>query len=304
MKIRKQITVCAAILPGLLFLPGCSHSHSPQPVNEIRFLLDDISNITISYDEEKVSFYEGEGNELTVREYMTENNSRYYAKTDQKDRSIRISEGGKPFFKAGFSRYIEVYLPASYHENLMITTTNGDIDISEMELKLNALRIDSTAGAVRLSEAEAQDIWLTSTSGSLELGELQAGGIRIGTTSGSVTCERLAGNVNYTTTSGDIKISSAAGLGSYRADNSGTMEIVYTETDGDLTFYNKNDSVHVVLPPELEFEFEATTKNGEISTSFQECVSTEDRTVSGTVGKHLAVTVRVETKNGNIEVEQ
>ena len=79
---------------------------------------------------------------------------------------------------------------------------------------------------------------------------------------------------------------------------------MYTEVTGDLSFYNKNDSIHVTLPADLEFEFEATAKNGSISTTFQENVSIEGRTTSGTVGEHPTVTVKVETNNGNIEVEQ
>lgn len=303
MKIKK-IVACLAVAIGVSALTGCSHEQSAQLENEITFSLDNITEVTISYDEEKVTFYESGNDALVIKEYMTKNKNSYHAKVDQSDDSIEISEGGKPIFKDGFYRYVEVYLPASYHENLTVTTTNGDIDISRLELSLNALRIDSTAGTVRLNTAEAQNLYLSTTSGILDVDNLNADTIRIATTSGDFFCEKLNGNVTYTTTSGNTDIKSAIGSGTYKANNSGELNVIYTEVTGDLSFYNKNDSIHITLPPDLEFEFEATTKNGSVSTTFQENISIDGRTTSGTVGEHPTVTVKVETNNGNIEVEQ
>lgn len=303
MKIKK-IAVCLAGAIGLSVLTGCSHGQSTQLENEITFSLANVSEVSISYDEEKVTFYESENDELVIKEYMTKNKNSYHAKVDQSSDSIKISEGGKPFFKDGFYRYIEVYMPASYHENLTITTTNGDIDISRLKLSLHALRIDSTAGTVQLNTVEAQSIYLSTTSGVLDVDNLNADTIRIATTSGNFFCEKLDGNVTYTTTSGNTDIKSAIGLGTYKANNSGEFNVIYAEVTGDLSFYNKNDGIHVTLPPDLEFEFEATTKNGSVSTTFQENISIDGRIATGTVGEHPTVTVKVETKNGNIEVEQ
>lgn len=251
-----------------------------------------------------MTFYESGNDELVIKEYMTNNKSSYQAKVDQSSDRIEISEGGKPFFRDGFCRYIEVYLPASYHENLTITTTDGDIDISRLELSLHALHIDSTAGTVRLHTVEAQSLYLSTASGVLEADNLNADTISITTTSGNFFCEKLDGNVTYTTTSGNTDIKSAIGLGTYRVNNSGELRVLYAEVTGDLSFYNKNDGIHVTLPPDLAFEFEATTKNGSVSTTFPENISIDGKTATGTVGEHPTVTVKAETKNGNIEVEQ
>lgn len=304
MKTKGHLAVCFVAAVGLLILTSCSHKQSPVLANELAFSLKDISEVTISYDEEKVTFYESENDELIIKEYMTKSKSGYYAKINQSSDSIKISEGDKPFFKDGFSRYVEVYLPASYHESLTVTITDGDIDISELEMTLNALRIDSAAGAVKISTVAAQNIHLSTTSGVLEVNRLKADTIGVNTTSGSFSCYTLEGNVAYTTTSGNANIQSAIGSGSYKANNSGKLNVVYTEVTGDLSFYNKNDSIHVTLPADLEFEFQATTKNGFVSTNFQESISMDGRITSGTVGEQPTVTVKVETNNGDIEVRQ
>lgn len=301
---KTKITLGVALILCLLAFVGCSNSKSSQMANELRFSLDGISSLTISYDEEKITFFESEGDELVIKEYMTENKDSYYAKVTEHNDSLHISEGGKPFFKDGFSRYIEVYLPESYHENLIVTSTNGDIDFSGMNLDLSMLRVDNSSGNVTLDNAIASDIHLSSTSGTLDLGNIKANKIRLETTSGSVNCTELSGNVTYTSTSGNADIKSAIGSGSYKANNSGSLNVVYTEVNGDLSFFNKNDRITLTLPENLEFEFQATTKNGSVSTSFQQNVTVSGRTTSGVVGDNPTVTVKVETSNGDIEVTQ
>lgn len=302
MKNKKHYVCCMVAVTFLLALTGCGRSKNPGVANELRFSLDGISDVTISYDEEPITFFVTHGTEMIVKEYMTENKSSYYANVKQNSNSIHISEGGKPFFKDSFYRYIEVYLPSSYQEALTITTTDGNIDLSDADLQVSMLRIDSTAGIVDMSSAVASDIHLSSTSGTLKLGSITADTIRLDTTRGDVICDELKGSVTYTSTSGNAEIKSAIGSGSYKANNSGNLNVVYTEVNGDLSFYNKNDNINLTLPGDLEFEFEAATKNGSVSTDFQENITIDGRTAYGTVGSNPTVTVKTETNNGNIEV--
>jgi hypothetical protein len=301
---KKTIILGAVFILCLFAFVGCSNSKSSQMANELRFSLKEISSLKISYDEEKITFFESASNDLIIKEYMTEDKSSYYAKVTERNEGIHISEGSKPFFNDGFSRYIEVYLPESYHGDLIVTSTNGDIDFSGMNLDLSMLRVDNASGNVTLANALASDIHLSSTSGILDLGYIKAKQIRLETTSGSVICTELNGNVTYTSTKGNADIKSAIGSGSYKANNSGSLNVVYTEVNSDLSFFNKNDSITLTLPENLEFEFEATTKNGSVSTTFQQDVNVNGRTTRGVVGDNPTVTVKVETNNGDIKVTQ
>lgn len=304
MKQRNFFVFCFIMILLLLFFMGCSGSKKPELTNELHFSLTEISDVTISYDEESVSCYEADGDELIIKEYMTKDSGRFHANVKQKENRIHISEGGKPFFKMGFSRYIEVYLPASYTDTLTITTTDGTIDLSNIELKLSELHIETTTGTIKLNKAKAFNLSLTTTSGTMDLGNITAETITLDSTRGNISCDELAGNVTYTSTSGNADIISATGSGSYNANNSGRLNVVYTKVTGDLSLFNKNDDINLTLPADLEFEFEATTKNGSVSASFQKNFSSDGRTVHGTVGTNPSVTVKTETNNGNIEVLQ
>ena len=67
----------------------------------------------------------------------------------------------------------------------------------------------------------------------------------------------MEGTISYTTTSGNAVIKSAAGSGVYRAENSGKLYVSYEKVDGDLSFYNKNDKIELLLPRGLEYELRA-----------------------------------------------
>lgn len=286
----------------VFFVSACGKEGAVRLVNEVSFSLEDVSDLTVSYDDETVTFFTNEDESLVIKEYMNKDSKGYYARIDRKSGSIHISEGKKPVFKGGFIRYVEVYLPSSYSSNIKVTTTDGDIDMSELVLNLESVRVDTTSGTLTLDKAAAGEIYLSSTSGKLMLGELAADQIRIETTQGAVVCEKIEGEVAYTSTSGNAEFLSASGSGTFRANNSGALSVNYDEVTGDLAFFNKNDDVQVSLPEDLEFEFEAITKNGRIDTDFQGNISVNGDLTSGTVGSSPTVTVKVETKNGNIEV--
>lgn len=301
---KRQFIIGLLIALYLSTMTGCANSQPARLANEIHFDISNISELCISYDEENITFYESDNDELVIKEYMSKDKDSYYANVSQSSDSIKVSEGGKPFFKGGFSRYIEVYFPKEYRGNLTVTTTDGNIDISKVSLILSSLRIDSTEGTVSISSAEASSIDLSSTRGTFNLGTIVADEIDLETTKGEFNCEKLEGNVSYTSTSGDIEVKSAVGSGSYEASNSGDLTINYTEVTGDLSFYNKNDSVNLTLPKGLEFEFEASTKNGSVSTSFDDYISSDGDTSSGTIGSNPTVSVYLETRNGDINVTQ
>lgn len=288
----------------LIVLSGCSHRNAPQPVNELRFSLNGISDVTISYDEEHITFFDAESDELVLREYMTENKNAYHAKVDQRGEYLHISEGGKPVFKESFNRYIEVYLPTAYQGSLTITTTDGNIDLSAVALELAALHIESTSGRVELPQASADNINLSTTSGNFDIGQLNAERIQLETTSGNIVCDSIEGYVVYSSTSGDLEIKSAIGAGTYKANNSGKLDVTYDAVDNDLYLFNKNDAINLTLPDDLEFRFTATTKNGSVSTTFPESISINGQITSGSIGQNPTVTIEAETRNGDIQVTQ
>lgn len=297
----KKITMMIAIVLFVFSLSACG-SKGTNP-HTLTYEIDNIHDVVLSYDDEDITFFESPDDTLIIKEYMTEADSKYYAKVDIDQGYIHVSEGGKPLF-GSFSRHIEVYFPKTYTGSLTVTSTNGNVDFSEVDIEVTSLRIDCSSGKVRIRNAYADTINLSSTSGTLDIGHLEGKEVYISTTSGKVVCDEISGNVTYVSTSGDIEIESAVGAGSYKTENSGILDITYTDVAGDLYLYNKNGDVELTLPEDLSFRFEAVTKNGSVSTPFESVLSMKNDTVTGTVGGNPSITVKTETKNGNIKVEQ
>lgn len=241
----KEKLFCIGMLSIVSLFTGCSSNSSCKMVNQMIFDLNSVTEITIAYDEEDISFYEGSNNELRIEEYMTADKKSYYAEVSEKKNSIHISEGSKPFFSGDFERYVKVYLPSEYNASLNVSTTNGNVHIQALE-----------------------------------------------------------GKVSYTSTGGSLTVESARGGGSYKAENSGKLKVCYEELSDDLYMFNKNDSINLMLPENLSFEFKATTKNGSVSVPFNDEVSKKDRTTKGTIGSDPTVKIELESRNGNIKVEQ
>lgn len=300
----KKKVFCVGMLSIVSLLAGCSDNSSCSMVNQMEFDLDSVTEITIAYDDETITFYESDNNELWIEEYMTADKKSYYAEVSEKKDSIHISEGGKPFFSGDFERYVKVYLPSEYKSSLHVSTTNGEIDFSDIFIQVDSLRAESTSGEVIINKADTTDISLVTTSGKIDCESVESDKIKINSTSGNVQIQSLDGEVSYTSTHGSLSVESAKGSGSYKVENSGKLQVNYDELSGDLYMFNKNDSINLTLPQNLSFEFKATTKNGSVDIPFDVEVSTKERTTKGTIGSDPSLKIELETRNGNIKVKQ
>lgn len=136
-------------------------------VNTIEYEIKDIVLIDISYDEEKLSFYNSNDNKLVIKEYMNLNKKEYYAKTKSKSISIEISEGKKPFLKSNYAIYIEIYFPNQYSKCLSISTTNGVLDLININFDLETMSINNTNGEINIDFIQADQVNLVTTSGNI-----------------------------------------------------------------------------------------------------------------------------------------
>lgn len=272
-----------SMLLVLLIFTNYSYSQNLPLVNQIKLPINKITNINISYDDEDITFYNSDKSELVVKEYMSKDNKSFYANVKLTENSIHITEGDKPVSKKAFNRQIEIYLPSTYTNSLTVSTTNGNINLQNSSLLLETLHVNSTSGNININKVNASKIILT-------------------TTSGTINCNEIIGYVDYKGTHGNLFVKSAKGSGSYKAENSGILNVNYLEVIDNLFFSNKNNDINLTLPKNLIFTFEATTKNGIISTSFQENLVIDNKTLKGNIGHNPSLIIKLESNNGNIFV--
>lgn len=292
---KKLSVICAAAL-GISLTAGCKNDAKvAELVNEKNLSLSGIEVISVSYDEEDITFFQSSENELVIREYMTDCKPSYCAKIRYEGGRLEVSEGGKPFFKNNFFRYVEVGLPVRYEESLIVTTTSGTVDFSLATLDTKILRAETTSGKILISKAKADTMYLITTRGEIRSERIEGRKIKLESTSGNIVCEGLIGNVEYTSTNGSLSVHSAIGCGSYTANNSGELQILYEKLTGDLSMYNKNDDIELYLPADSVYSFLTETKNGTVRTEFEN---------SSAVRDDFVFSVALKSVNGNINVRK
>lgn len=118
---------------ALTFLPSmsayCLDSWKTEPVNVREISLDDVKKIEISFHEENVSLLQGTSDKLIIKEYRNKDNDKFFARVTNSENRLSIQRGlwlSWRLFSIVRSR-IEIYLPATYKNEIHVRTTNGDI---------------------------------------------------------------------------------------------------------------------------------------------------------------------------------
>lgn len=105
----KEKLFCIGMLSIVSLFTGCSSNSGCKMVNQMIFDLNSITEITIAYDEENISFYEGSNDELRIEEYMTADKKSYYAEVSEKKTAFISARAANPFLAVilnGMSRFI------------------------------------------------------------------------------------------------------------------------------------------------------------------------------------------------------
>lgn len=247
----------------------------------------DIRSLKIDYGMtyNDVYFYQSEGENIIVREYMNF--------TPQEKQISRVREEGSRLTIEGVRRnnflffsigsrdaYTEIYLPGDMAEKLeemYVKTVSGSIcsqlffgirkdfsvsstsgDIYFPETRAEKMQISSTSGNVHLPEASAEKITVSTTSGDITL-EQAEGNVKISSTSGNVILDNVRGDINVSTTSGDISLGQTEG----NMDISSTSGIVrLQEGRGIFDAHTISGDIRVEA---LDGEFRTNTTSGDFT---------------------------------------
>ncbi|QQO08446.1 DUF4097 family beta strand repeat-containing protein [Breznakiella homolactica] len=185
----------SAVIALLLYIPaawiqGQVIQEKIMPVNSREIDLSEIREIRVSAGRDTVIIRDGASEKLIIREYMNKNREQYYARIDSRGPVLTVNHGARPVFSGGFTRHMELYLPASFRGTIALDTSGGNID--------------STAAVLNLSRFSAG-----TASGIMEIGLVTADSIGLSSTSGSIACEGLSGDTEISTTSGSVRINNS-----------------------------------------------------------------------------------------------
>lgn len=231
--------------------------------------IDGIDNISVETSFVDVNFvpenrsdmkivYSGKTSSNYIPELKTKksgNTFYIYAKNDNKIKSFNVNYSDLK---------LDIYIPKNYNNNINITTTSGDLKLSNINIK--DLDLGTTSGDIELEDIITKTITGNSTSGDLELINVSADNIAFNSTSGDIEMKNISGNVTVNTTSGDVK--------SLYKDYKNVINI--NSTSGDIS---------LTLPKDSSFTLGAKTVSGKLECDFPITIQGKQKnSLSGTVG--------------------
>jgi DUF4097 and DUF4098 domain-containing protein YvlB len=135
-------------------------------VNEQEMRMEHINSIEILYQSEEITLFKSNTTSLIVKEYMSIDNSNYYADISNLENKLIIKRGSRPIelFNTFRSR-VEIYIPIS-NMDITIKTTSGSIEIVD-EYICSKMNIESSSGSISVNSIMADTINLKASSGSI-----------------------------------------------------------------------------------------------------------------------------------------
>lgn len=328
------ILVCGIVGGNIFRDPGRQNYKDVQLVLEKEVPLDGIGSISIMYgmNSNDIFFFESENNAVTIKEYSSsvmKENELSTIKVEGNNLEVRgvrrsyNSGGFHLFFMNGYSysrHYTEVYLPTSYHGEILLETASGDI-ISNLDFVLEKeLSITSTSGDVNFPSVTASNAVINTSSGYVKMENIDTnvngsvGQICIKTSSGDVNVKELTGETNIESSSGYLTVESIRGnaqlktssgdmnimelTGEVKMESSSGYQTIETltgdaqlkTTSGDISIQDMNGNIQSVTTSGCVRILEGS---GDRSVG----TSSGDVTVKGTEGSF-----RVSTQSGDVQI--
>ncbi|MDR2900470.1 MAG: DUF4097 domain-containing protein [Treponema sp.] len=334
---KRFVLIAALVVIG--FSAYCGGLSEEDLVNEKIISLDGIHNISISYQNDRVTVLKSDTSSLILKEYMSEDKLDYYAKINTEGGNLSIDSGRRPIMSYGnFFARAEIYVPEFYDEKLSIKTDNGSIIIDSVNGMINARtsnasinvkNVDGTIeartsnGSIDLDSVKG-NVSAQTSNGSIDLKNVD-GIVDVRTNNGRIVIDSVIGNTNAETSSGSIVLTHVDGAVDARSSNgsirinsvkgkidaetsNAKIECTLDDVAGDITLSTNNASIDLNIPSNMDFQFTARTTNGRVRTSFDEALSrsaNDDHLYRGIVGRGIdpSIAIDLKTENGSILVD-
>lgn len=304
-----------------------------QLVLEEEISLDGIESISVLYNMNNNDIYllENETDTVVVKEYSTSDMNENELTTIKVNENSLVIRGARRSFNSGFHlfwnngyaynrHYTEVYLPTSYHGEILLETASGDI-ASDFDMELEKdFSITSTSGDVNFPGITAANATVNTSSGYVRMENIDtnvngaAGEIHIKTTSGDVNLKELTGETVIESSSGYLTIGSITGdtqlktssgdmnikeiVGETKTESSSGYLMIETLT-GDAQIKTTSGDVNI---QHMDGDIQVTTTSGYVRILEGDggrsvSTSSGDITVEGT-GENF----RLNTQSGDVQI--
>jgi hypothetical protein len=299
-----KILVFALMLLNLTKVYCAGVSENPVNVQEIG--LENIDNIIISYNSEKITLFNNSSDSFIIKEYMSKDDKKYYAKINNTRDGLIVEAGRRPGFFP-FRARVEIYIPAS-NKNITIKMSSGGLEGND-EYTASSINIESSSGDISINSIIAKTVNFKASSGAIRCREIK-GNTSVHARSGSIVIDSINGNISAEASSGSIKLNSISGAVTAKA-SSGNIDCTIAENTGDITIISSSGGVSLKIPIDLAFNFSSKTSSGNLQTPFSDKLFipiSDKKSIQGIINgdntfenQNLG-NINIETRSGSIRI--
>lgn len=187
-------------------------------------------------------------------------------------------------------------------ENVEVRMTQDGNTIRVTAERTDRNPISNSGAEVDLTVPVSAILDLKTSNGKITSTGIQ-GDLVLATSNGEINVMGGQGSHNLSTSNGAIQIEAQSAQVNARTSN-GSISFAGELIDGDHRFETSNGSVDISLPGDSQFELDAHTSNGRVTSDFAVLSnrSSDDNELIGTVGDNPAVFIRVQSSNGSIRL--
>lgn len=322
------------------------HWTSPVPasmklINSKQWDVLNISTIEVAYSIDCITVSPSTTQDIILKEYLSEDNSTYDAKTSVSNSVLKIETGARPqSYLNGYRSRIELYIPSNFNGAVNLTNKVGSISISGITATTITVQSENSSidvsdssgtldcktltGCISASRISAPMITLQSQNGQINVSDFsgtsncktETGGISVSRVSdsmitllsqnGQIKVTEFSGTLNCETETGGIAVDQSNVTGRIHTQ-SGMIDLKLSEIQGNLDVSAETGSIATALPETSAFTVSAFAEIGTITNDFTETWTVAQESVNsaaltGTWGKQPDNQISLATNNGSIKI--
>lgn len=275
---------------------AAAHHNAQIPISDKQFVFD--------YRDATVNFYTNDKTDLiTVDEYFNRDNARYFARIQENDDRVLVSQGDHPLL-FHVRTLINIGFPKNFDTGY-ITSINHSGRVTAQHLTLGTFNLVIHSGSFN-----GQQIKATTAAWEVHSGAVKADGLtfekaEIFDQSGSVKLLNAAiSHAKISATSGSVQVDNFVGGGQFSA-NSGSLRLRITELTDDLKLHAHSSSIRVTAPATQHFNFDLSSNSGMVTIERDENIHFDKNTTNykrGFYGTNPKFTIDANVNSGTIKV--
>lgn len=273
-----------------------AHHNVQIPISDKKFIFN--------YKDTAINFYTNDKTDLiTVDEYFSRDNARYFATVTEDDDRVLISQGEQPLLFHVRS-LINIGLPKNFEKG-RIKILNHSGRITAHDLILDTFDIVIHAGNFKGHNLKAKNAIWEINSGSIQVDELSLQGAEIFNKSGSIKLKNATiPHAKISVTSGSIQADNFVGGGQFSVE-AGPLRLRVSKLTDDLKLRANASTVRVTAPETQDFNFDLSVRSGVINMERNTNINFEknvDNYKRGVYGQNPEFTIDAAIDSGTIKI--